>query len=123
MLSNNLPRRQSKVENRKVCQRPYQQEMGQQEIDDLLASDEENSPKATKETTKAPKSDSASSDGKVSSKDASGENGLSNGHSNGSDEKSGLATNSIFSVSFLLKIFDLPGGQINDPQSGKHYSL
>ena len=35
----------------------------------------------------------------------------------------GLATNSIFSVSFLWKIKDLPGGQINDPSSGKHYSL
>merc|ERR1719204_574352 len=62
--------------------------MNDKEIDDLLASDEENSPKASKETTKAPKSDSARSDGKVSSKDATGENGLSNGHSNGSDEKS-----------------------------------
>merc|ERR1719295_1182967 len=63
-------------------------DMNDKEIDDLLASDEENSPKATKETTKAPKSDSASTDGKVSSKDATGENGLSNGHSNGTDEKS-----------------------------------
>ena len=77
--------------------------MGQQEIDDLLASDEENSPKATKETTKAPKSDSASSDGKVSSKDASGENGLSNGHSNGTDEKSGLATDSILFCFLFVK--------------------
>ena len=29
----------------------------------------------------------------------------------------------FFSVSFLYKIIDLPGGQINDPSSGKHYSL
>ena len=36
---------------------------------------------------------------------------------------SGLATNSIFSVSFLWKLIDLPGGQINDPSSGKRYSL
>ena len=35
----------------------------------------------------------------------------------------GLAINSFFSVSFLKKIIDLPGGQINDPSSGKHYSL
>ena len=35
----------------------------------------------------------------------------------------GLATNSFFSVSFLWKIIDLPVGQINDPSSGKHYSL
>ena len=27
----------------------------------------------------------------------------------------------FFSVSFLLKIIDLPGGQINDPLSGKHF--
>ena len=33
----------------------------------------------------------------------------------------GLATNSIFSVSFC--IIDLHGGQINDPSWGKHYSL
>ena len=38
-------------------------------------------------------------------------------------ESSGLATNSIFSVSFLSKIIDLPVGQINDPSSEKHYSL
>ena len=30
-------------------------------------------------------------------------------------------TNSIFSACFLHKIIDLPGGQINDPSSGKHY--
>ena len=82
-----------KVENSKMCQRPHQQEIGQQEIDDLLASDEENSQegKATKdsaEATKAPESDSVSSDGKDSIEDASGENGLSNGHSNRTDEKS-----------------------------------
>ena len=35
----------------------------------------------------------------------------------------GLATNSIFSGSFLWKIIELPGGQINDPSPGKHYSL
>ena len=35
----------------------------------------------------------------------------------------GLATNSIFSGSFFWKLIDLPGGQINDPSSGKHYSL
>ena len=29
----------------------------------------------------------------------------------------------FFSVSFLRKLIDLPGGQINDPSSGKHYSL
>ena len=29
----------------------------------------------------------------------------------------------FFSVSFLEKIIDLPGGQINDPIWGKHYSL
>ena len=29
----------------------------------------------------------------------------------------------FFSVSFWLKIIDLPGGQINDPSSEKHYSL
>ena len=29
----------------------------------------------------------------------------------------------FFSVSFLCKFIDLPGGQINDPSSGKHYSL
>ena len=29
----------------------------------------------------------------------------------------------FYSVSFLWKIIDLPGGQINDPSSGKHYSL
>ena len=29
----------------------------------------------------------------------------------------------LFSVSFLWKLIDLPGGQINDPSSGKHYSL
>ena len=29
----------------------------------------------------------------------------------------------FFSVSILLKLIDLPGGQINDPSSGKHYSL
>ena len=29
----------------------------------------------------------------------------------------------FFSVSFLWKLIDLPGGQINDPSSGKHYSL
>ena len=29
----------------------------------------------------------------------------------------------FFSVSFLCKTIDLPGGQINDPSSGKHYSL
>ena len=29
----------------------------------------------------------------------------------------------FFSVSSLWKIIDLPGGQINDPSSGKHYSL
>ena len=36
----------------------------------------------------------------------------------------GLGTNSIliFSVSILQKIIDLPGGKINDPSSGKHYS-
>ena len=28
----------------------------------------------------------------------------------------------FFSVSFLQKLIDLPGGQINDPSSGKHYS-
>ena len=28
-----------------------------------------------------------------------------------------------FSVSFLRKLIDLPGGQINDPSSGKQYSL
>ena len=39
------------------------------------------------------------------------------------DDEAGLATNSIFSVSFLWKIIALPGGQINDPSSGKHYSL
>ena len=33
----------------------------------------------------------------------------------------GLATNSIFSVSFC--IIDLHGGQINEPSWGKHYSL
>ena len=31
--------------------------------------------------------------------------------------------NQLFCVSFLWKIIDLPGGQINDPSSGKHYSL
>ena len=35
----------------------------------------------------------------------------------------GLATNSIFSVSFLYKIIDLPGGKINDPSLGKDFSL
>jgi len=35
----------------------------------------------------------------------------------------GLATNSIFYVSFLYKIIDLPGGQINEPSSGKDFSL
>ena len=30
----------------------------------------------------------------------------------------GLATKSICSVSFLYKIIDLPGGQINDPHQG-----
>ena len=35
----------------------------------------------------------------------------------------GLVTNSFFSVSFFLKKFiDLPGGQINDPSSGKNFS-
>ena len=29
----------------------------------------------------------------------------------------------FFSVSFLCKLIDLPGVQINDPSSGKHYSL
>ena len=29
----------------------------------------------------------------------------------------------FFSVFFLWKLIDLPGGQINDPSSGKHYSL
>ena len=29
----------------------------------------------------------------------------------------------FFSVSFLWKLIDLPGGQINDPSSGKHHSL
>ena len=29
----------------------------------------------------------------------------------------------FFSVTFLWKLIDLPGGQINDPSSGKHYSL
>ena len=29
----------------------------------------------------------------------------------------------FFSVSSLWKLIDLPGGQINDPSSGKHYSL
>ena len=29
----------------------------------------------------------------------------------------------LFSVSFLWKLIDLPEGQINDPSSGKHYSL
>ena len=29
----------------------------------------------------------------------------------------------FFSFPFLYKIVDLPGGQINDPLSGKHYSL
>ena len=29
----------------------------------------------------------------------------------------------FFSVSFLSKLIDLLGGQITDPQSGKHYSL
>ena len=29
----------------------------------------------------------------------------------------------FYALSFLLKIIDLPGGQINDPFSGKHYSL
>ena len=29
----------------------------------------------------------------------------------------------FFSVSFLWKIINLPGGQINDPSSGKHFSL
>ena len=33
----------------------------------------------------------------------------------------GLATKTIFSVYFLLKIIDLSGGQINDPSSGKHF--
>ena len=32
-------------------------------------------------------------------------------------------TNSIFSFSFLKNIIDLPGGQINDRSSGKHFSL
>ena len=38
---------------------------------------------------------------------------------------SGLATNSIFPVSYIFvkQIIDLPGGQINDPSVGKHYSL
>ena len=36
----------------------------------------------------------------------------------------GLATNSIFfCFLFLWKLIDLPGGQINDPSSGKHYCL
>ena len=35
----------------------------------------------------------------------------------------GLAPISFFSVSFLEEIIDLPGGQINVPSSGKHYSL
>ena len=36
----------------------------------------------------------------------------------------GLVTDSILvSVSFMRKIIDLPGGQINDSSSGKHYSL
>ena len=29
----------------------------------------------------------------------------------------------FFSVSFLYKIIDFPGGQINDPSSGKYFSL
>ena len=29
----------------------------------------------------------------------------------------------FFSVSFLQKIFDLPGGQINVPSSGKHWVI
>ena len=29
----------------------------------------------------------------------------------------------IFCLPFVKKIIDLPGGQINDPLSGKHYSL
>ena len=29
----------------------------------------------------------------------------------------------FFTVSFLYKLIDLPLGQINDPSSGKHYSL
>ena len=36
---------------------------------------------------------------------------------------SGMATNSFFSVSFLYKIINLPGGKINDPSLGKHYSI
>ena len=40
------------------------------------------------------------------------------------EEETGLATNSIFfCFLFVKKIIDLPGGQINDPSSGKHYSL
>ena len=36
----------------------------------------------------------------------------------------GLATNSILFCFFFVKnIIDLPGGQINDPSLGKHYSL
>ena len=36
----------------------------------------------------------------------------------------GFATNLFFSVFlFVKKIIDLPGEQINDPSSGKHYSL
>ena len=39
-------------------------------------------------------------------------------------DQPGLATISIFCLFlFLWKILDLPGGQINDPSSGKHYSL
>ena len=35
-----------------------------------------------------------------------------------------MTTNSIFFCSLFVKnIIDLPGGQINDPSSGKHYSL
>ena len=37
--------------------------------------------------------------------------------------QSGQAYNPIFSVSFFLEIIDLPEGQINDPSSGKNFSL
>ena len=37
--------------------------------------------------------------------------------------ETGLATSSIFQFSFLQKIIDLLGGQINDPLSGKHFYL
>ena len=38
-----------------------------------------------------------------------------------SNGNSGLATTSIFfCFLFVKKIIDLPGGQINDPSSGKH---